>query len=270
MKVYHVQVQLFRTVDGKFYTHFDEHCVGIYATPDGALTAGRKFAANIIKKRMAADPEQCEDIHGQIRIEETNPLFLEKKQLLTEDSAGQDTTDRSFPRPGQLAGISPDMATYTYTLDGTLLCRDVQFGNRCFEMYPEDELPEAGLKYRTGDIVKDTRTHMKSFGKPLVVQEAPRCDELPWHKKYFLLEIDDSGSLCSHLTHEHWLAPYAGSVTEPMRYLSRLLRQEFPAEDYVWNLLKENKIDFSTDRINWHDLFRSDNLSQNGDEVCDD
>ena len=255
MKVYHVRVQVSGTVDGQFPAYAAEHCAGIYATLDGALTAGRKLAANKIEKRMAADPEQCEEINGQILIEETDLLFLEKKQLLTKDSAGQDTTDRSFPRPGQSAGVSTDMATYTYTLDGTLLCRNVYFGSRCYEVYPEDELPEVGLKYRVGDIVKDTRPCMKRFGKPMVVQTAPEDGDIPWHKSYTLLDIDESGSLHPLHIHEHWLAPYTGTVTEPMRYLSLMLCGEFPAEEYVWDLLRANKIDFSTDRINWYDLF---------------
>ena len=234
MKVYHVQVQLFRAVDGQFYIHFDEHCVGIYATLDGALIAGRKFAANKIEKRMAADPEVYEETNGQILIEEIDPIFFEKNQSLLADSADQDTTDQTFPSPHKSDGTSPDMTTYTYTLDGTLICRNVNFGNRCYEMYPEDELPEAGLKYRTGDIVKDTRTYMKKFGKPLVVEKTPEQETEYPQNFYILLGVDESGSLISYRIHERWLAPYTNFVTEPVKYLSRLLSGKLRADDYVW------------------------------------
>lgn len=230
MVVYEVTVECFQTIDARSYSFFRSYPVGIYATRARALAEGVTYAAEW-RAAYAGALSEAGEIDGNIVVKEVNVDSVEMCEPNSD---------------GALRAIT------TYTPDGTLLERMVFDNDRTYEAYPEDASADAGTRFCVGDIVTDKRWEE---AVPLIVRRTPDRAERPWENVYHLYKINELGGLLCLRCHERWLTRYTAAVSEPVKCLAHLLRGDLTVEDYVWELLRENRIDFSTDRVNWYDLF---------------
>jgi len=143
----------------------------------------------------------------------------------------------------------------SFDREGRLLLRMVNFGGVGFEMYPENVVPGTGLRFRPGDLVTMNWPHYSEKERVFVVDGTPSREDGPqaaiWENHYSVAGIGEHGEcLCDHRIHEHRLKPFDGEVSEPMRALSRLFKDEIMISDEIWKRLCDGGIDFS-DRMPW-------------------
>ena len=116
---------------------------------------------------------------------------------------------------------------WNYDCEGQLLERIVW--DMCgYDIRPGDEKPEAGTKFKVGDLVC-----LGSYGKPFdvcVVASTPKKKEPPelWENHYTLACLDQHYGFWSHIhTHESELKEYSGHLPDGYDLLIKLYKKEF-------------------------------------------
>ena len=262
IKVYHLYGEV-STDELGMVTDKEFHFSGVFSSLKKAESTGRKllkeklrlmykryykenyydnfkeFYKQVTRTLGIIDPER--EVCGGFTIKEFDPLFRENFDEYEKEYAAMKS-----PKGKQL----PQEIEYSYNLLGNLESRIVEPYGVCH--FPEDNLPESGLKFKNGDFVTSSVDNHKQV---YIVCEALSEDfvsgmkkELFWENLIGLdyIDKDQNRYVWDCIMYpEALLRRYDGEVSEPMMLISKILSGEIDISKKLWQEIENNEVSFS-------------------------
>ena len=182
------------------------------------------------------------EVCGGFTIMEFDPLFHENYDDYEKEYAAMKS-----PKGKEL----PQEIEYRYNLLGNLELRIVEPYGVCH--FPEDNLPESGLKFKHGDFVTSSADNHKQVyivsgalsedfvsraKKNLFWENMVELDYIDEHKNWYVWDL---------ITYpEALLRRYDGEVSEPMMIISKILKGEIDISKKLWREIENNEVSFSS------------------------
>jgi hypothetical protein len=230
----------------------DARICAVYSTLDLAINAGREFCAERVQQLYDESEYKSMDlsvddfisdkvVEASFCVTEIDPEIADNYAELCKDKSEQEypphhiewdfDISNNFERP------------YRRIVDALL----------GYEMYLEDDRPEAGTLFKKGElVVAPTREKNRIY----IVADVPLRRERYWENIYCLHYIDECGcygwGMHDHI-HERELAHYDGQAPQGLQFLAKILKGEIELSDELRSKVDNGEINFS-DKPSWHDI----------------
>jgi len=216
----------------------------VHATLEKAKEVGRKIIKDHIEKlfkRSDYSPDMTLEDFLTDKSVDCSFIITEIDPEIADHYVEPDTQAQCIQMP-------PHHIRWIFDREGNLLERVVDFGFFVFFTMPEDNLPEAGKKFKTGDFVTIKRPYTDPNQIHVVCGCPQKKDEnVFWENVYCLMTIE-SAEFCDRMTHDHVheseIVKFLGEVPEnhPLRLLRKIFTGEIKVSDETMIKLESGEI----------------------------